>query len=212
MRWEKWKPLYQKIIEEFDYNKDNDMAVPEIVYYHIKNHANIYDIENMIKSNCVSICGPGKNLEEELHKLRGIIIAADEATSRLLKKNIIPDIIVTDFDGNMDDIVYASKNGSIIVLHAHGDNKNEILDNINKITGPILLTTQNKPHNKIYNFGGFTDGDRAYCIAHHFRASEIYLLGFDFDKPVPKKGKDTTTKINKLRWAKRIISMLREEI
>jgi len=53
------------------------------------------------------------------------------------------------------------------------------------------------------NYGGFTDGDRAVCIAEHFGAARVTLAGFDFDNPIP----DTPSKLRKLAWARKIIGM-----
>ena len=49
-------------------------------------------------------------------------MAADGATAILLRRGIVPDIIVTDLDGSFPDILKANREGSIAVVHAHGDN------------------------------------------------------------------------------------------
>ena len=74
-----------------------------------------------------------------------------------------------------------------------------------KFTGKVLLTTQSRPDFVICNFGGFTDGDRAVCLARHMGARRIVLYGFDFDSPSAKDGSDPQIKRKKLSWAKRII-------
>jgi hypothetical protein len=60
-------------------------------------------------------------------------------------------------------------------------------------------TTQSVPFDRIYNFGGFTDGDRAALIAKKFGARKIRLYGFNFEKA------DNKIKLKKLKWAKRIL-------
>ncbi|MBI0581525.1 MAG: hypothetical protein JET69_00735, partial [Methanomassiliicoccales archaeon] len=72
-------------------------------------------------------------------------------------------------------------------------------------TGPLTPTTQGRPFDGVYNFGGFTDGDRAVMLARHFGARMIRLAGFDFDDPRPKAGKDPEVKRRKLREARRLI-------
>ena len=72
-------------------------------------------------------------------------------------------------------------------------------------TGPVVLTTQGRPENTVFNYGGFTDGDRCVCLAREFGARHILLYGFDFDNPNPKEGSDPARKLKKLAWAKRII-------
>ncbi len=60
----------------------------------------------------------------------------------------------------------------------------------------------------LYNFGGFTDGDRAVFLAHHFGSRSIQLLGFDFENVGEKPNCDEKTKLKKLGWAKRLITSL----
>ena len=84
----------------------------------------------------------------------------------------------------------ANRNSSsIFVVHAHADNKTklEFVKNFKNCIG----TTQSKPVNKIENFGGFTDGDRAVFLASHFCAKKIILFGMDFGERI---GKSSNTK------------------
>ncbi|MCZ7371501.1 MAG: hypothetical protein O8C66_13440, partial [Candidatus Methanoperedens sp.] len=63
--------------------------------------------------------------------------------------------------------------------------------------------TQSKPLSNIYNFGGFSDGDRCVFLAHAFGARNITLIGFYFeDENV------TEMKKKKLRWARKLIGMI----
>jgi uncharacterized Rossmann fold enzyme len=77
----------------------------------------------------------------------------------------------------------------------------------------IWGTTQSLPHNTLFNFGGFTDGDRAILTAIHFQSPIIGLLGFDFGKKIGRYSyqhsplkKDFQKKISKFEIAKDIIS------
>jgi hypothetical protein len=65
-------------------------------------------------------------------------------------------------------------------------------------------TTQSRPFGRLHNFGGFTDGDRAVLMARHLGAP-TRLLGFDFDTPRLKEGRDVEVKKRKLAWARRLI-------
>ena len=75
-----------------------------------------------------------------------------------------------------------------------------------------LGTTQTKPIKKIENFGGFTDGDRAVFLAHHFNAEKIILFGMDFGKKIGKYSKtqirDKKIKIKKLNHARKLLVWL----
>jgi len=97
----------------------------------------------------------------------------------------------------------------VTMIHAHGDNADAIMKYAKSFTGKVVLTTQSKPDNLLRNYGGFTDGDRAYCMAKHFGVDDIELIGFDFQHPSYKDGSDLTVKAKKLKWAERIISSLR---
>jgi hypothetical protein len=100
--------------------------------------------------------------------------------------------------------LWANENGAIIIIHVHGDNAREIKKFV-PLFDNVLGTTQSRPLENVYNFGGFTDGDRAFFLAEHFNAREIILIGFDFDEPIQKEGKDLKIKKKKLKWARFLI-------
>ena len=106
---------------------------------------------------------------------------------------------------NVDAQLEASSRGALTLLHAHGDNADLISRYSSLLKGPVALTTQSYPRDIVYNFGGFTDGDRAVCFARHVGCRRILLPGFDYDHPMPKEGSDPAMKSRKLAWAKRII-------
>lgn len=88
--------------------------------------------------------------------------------------------------------------GCVLVIHAHGDNV-ELIKEIVPELNSFVATTQAEPFDRVYNFGGFTDGDRAAIIAKEFGARKILLHGFEF-KAEGVKGK-------KLVWAKKILEL-----
>jgi hypothetical protein len=114
-----------------------------------------------------------------------VLVAADGATTALIEEKIAPDIVATDLDGRLDDILLANIRGANIIIHAHGDN----IDKIARLTpffNNVLGTTQAQPAGNLYNFGGFTDGDRALFLAVALGASEITLAGMDFGDVVTR--------------------------
>jgi len=117
-----------------------------------------------------------------------------------------PDILVTDLDGDIDAQIAASANGTVTLIHAHGDNVDLIMRYAKEFRGKVVLTTQSRPDNVLRNYGGFTDGDRAYCMVRHFGIRDIRLIGFDLEHPSTKEGTDPLIKLRKLRWAGRIMS------
>ena len=94
-----------------------------------------------------------------------VTVVADGATTALLHvAKAVPDVIVTDLDGVVSDIVSAQRQGSIVVIHAHGDN----IEQLNSFVPDFpraIGSTQVEPRPNVYNFLGFTDGDRAVFLA-----------------------------------------------
>lgn len=151
----------------------------------------------------------GREIDDEVTK--GFVVAADGATSTLLSRGILPDVIVTDLDGDVDDQVKANKEGSVVFVHAHGDNMDAIRKHVLRFDGMTVCTCQCPPTEGVYNFGGFTDGDRAACIVASLGVRSIRLVGFDFESPSAKRGRSRVVKARKLLWAKRIMTLLVEE-
>lgn len=223
MFYKDWEPLYDKITKDFVFQVEKDIQSADILNKLLqkKNQFSIKKLKKTIYRKEIVIFGAGPSLEQKLiqHKKEfsnKTKIAADGATSALLENDILPDIIVTDLDGRIEDQLNANSMGSINVIHAHGDNIIKIKEYIPKFDGDIIGTTQNdpKPYKNLHNFGGFTDGDRAVFLADYFHAKKIYLIGFDFDGEIGKysfsKNKDKVKKLKKLKWCKYLIDLLKE--
>lgn len=45
----------------------------------------------------------------------------------------------------------------------------------------FIATTRTKPFGRVYNFGGFSDGNRCVFVAKEFGARSVQLAGFYFD-------------------------------
>lgn len=205
MDFKTWEPIYQQILKDFGYSRERDEYAAKLLSTMISKQEKkdlLKKLRKKIEGKDVVVCGKAKQLQKELKEtgLEGkIIIAANGATSILLKLNIYPHIIVSDLDGNMEDIIKANEKSAIIVVHAHGDNIEKLKRYLPELKN-IVGTTQSKPLKNVHNFGGFTDGDRAVFLAKAMGAASITLLGFDFeDKTVSE------TKQKKLQWAKKLI-------
>ncbi len=210
MNFREWEPFYKSILKEFGYSRQEDENAARLLHSLAKKSTDIKILKDKLQGKKVTICGAAKGLATEIKKIDGTVIAADESTSTLIK-HILPDIIVTDLDGKVENQIEANERGSIAVIHAHGDNVDAIKKYAPLFKSRVVLTTQSKPFDNVHNFGGFTDGDRAFFMAKHFGSREIKLLGFDFENPRPKEGKDTEIKRRKLIWAKRLIDELNLE-
>ena len=196
MKLEEWYKFYEKILDDFGFSREEDEKAARIMYELGKHKLLDHSIlEKTIKNKSVAVVG-GAIEDEFLDFSEEVIISSGKAVVKLIDK-VIPQIHVTDAEENDEILVNLEKKGCILVLHAHGDNVDRIKSVVPKLTR-FIATTQSKPFDRVYNFTGFTDGDRAAIIAKRFGAREIKLYGFDFDKAEGVKKK-------KLEWAKRIL-------
>ena len=209
-----WGERYLSILKELNYSEKKDKESAVILDSILKKTDTIEKIREIIQGKTVFVIGSGPSLSIAIPKLKklkkSIKIAADSSLKPLIDNGIIPDIIVTDLDGNEDTIKKISKTKSIFVIHAHGDNI-EKLQMVKKMKN-CIGTTQTNPFNKIQNFGGFTDGDRGVFLASHFDAKKIILFGMDFGNQIGKfsntKRSDREIKLKKLEIGKDLLIWL----
>ena len=209
-----WKKKYSDILKEFKYSekKDNESAV---ILNLILKKSNVNEkIVNLVKGKTVFVIGSGPSLSTAIPKLKNlkksIKIAADSSIKILLENNIIPDIVITDLDGDEMALKKIAKTKSIFVVHAHGDNTEKM--ELVKYFKNCIGTTQSKPFSKIQNFGGFTDGDRGVFLANYFEAKRIILFGMDFGNRIGKysntKKTEREIKLMKLNKGKLLLEWL----
>jgi len=209
-----WGERYLSILKELNYSEKKDKESAIILDSILKKTDTIEKVREIIQGKTVFVIGSGPSLSIAIPKLKklkkSIKIAADSSLKPLIDNGIIPDIIVTDLDGNEDTIKKISKTKSIFVIHAHGDNI-EKLQMVKKMKN-CIGTTQTNPFNKIQNFGGFTDGDRGVFLASHFDAKKIILFGMDFGNQIGKfsntKRSDREIKLKKLEIGKDLLIWL----
>ncbi|MGZ7066927.1 MAG: 6-hydroxymethylpterin diphosphokinase MptE-like protein [Methanobacterium sp.] len=217
MNLDEWFSWYRIILKEFGFSQKDDEESAKILNRLLENRNDLKTSDIKIKDKVI-IFGAGPSLKKNINDIKSLkleyftLIAADGATSALLEEKIMPDIIVTDLDGKMDDIIKANNEGSILVIHAHGDNMDKIKKYVPRLQR-ILGTTQSVPLGNVYNFGGFTDGDRCIFLAIELGAKFIVLAGMDFGKIVTKysrpdlknlEDKADEIKQKKLKYAKEI--------
>jgi uncharacterized Rossmann fold enzyme len=209
-----WGGRYVSILKELNYSRKKDKESALILDSILKKTDTIEKIRKLIQGKTVFVVGSGPSLSIAIPKLKklkkSIKIAADSSLKPLIDNGIIPDIIVTDLDGNEDTIKKISKTKSIFVIHAHGDNIEKLL--MVKKMKNCIGTTQTNPFNKIQNFGGFTDGDRGVFLASYFGAKKIILFGMDFGNQIGKfsntKRSDREIKLKKLKIGKDLLIWL----
>ncbi|MFQ5837334.1 MAG: 6-hydroxymethylpterin diphosphokinase MptE-like protein [Thermoplasmata archaeon] len=209
MEYREWEPYYQQILSDFGFDRRRDEQAALILSQLLPPVTDApVELRRALGGKVVTVLGNAPGLEAELPHATGTVIAADEAVSVALSKGILPDIVVTDLDGRIEDLLVAAKRGSIVIIHAHGDNMPALKKWAGRFSSSCMGTTQSRPFANIHNFGGFTDGDRAAFLADHFGAREIRLIGFDFEKPNPKD-QPPEVKMKKLAWAKKLLGILR---
>jgi 2-amino-4-hydroxy-6-hydroxymethyldihydropteridine diphosphokinase len=212
-----WFPFYQQIRTEFGYSTEKDQKAAEMLSNMIKDKALLVSkIQKKIQGKHVFVIGAGPSLEKNIEFIKKnkkyIKIAADGVVEILLKSKIKPDIVVSDLDGNPKYLRMAEKMGAIMVIHAHGDNMESLQKNVPKFR-KIIGTTQVMPTENVYNFGGFTDGDRSVFLAEEMKAKSITLVGMDLDNKPRKfatshQDSQLDIKRKKLMSAKRLLEML----
>ena len=209
-----WKKRYSDILKEFKYSEKKDKESSILLNSILKKSDINKKISRLIKGKTVLIIGSGPSLSYAIPKLKNykkiVKIAADSSIKPLVENGIIPDIIVTDLDGDEKTLEKIGKTNSIFVVHAHGDNI-EKLEFVKKFKN-CIGTTQSIPFSKIENFGGFTDGDRGVFLANHFQAKKIILFGMDFGKRIGKfsetKRSERKIKLKKLRKGESLLKWL----
>lgn len=209
-----WKKKYSDILKEFKYSGKKDKESSILLNSILKKSDVGKKISRLIKGETVLVIGSGPSLSYAIPKLKNykkvIKIAADSSIKPLVENGIIPDIIVTDLDGDKKTLEKIGKTNSIFVVHAHGDNI-EKLEFVKKFKN-CIGTTQSIPFSKIENFGGFTDGDRGVFLANHFQAKKIILCGMDFGKRIGKfsetKRSERKMKLKKLRKGESLLKWL----
>jgi hypothetical protein len=218
MRWELWRPQYGKIVRRLNLNIGADEAAAKILN-DLLPKPELKKLASLINGKECIVLGAGPSLDTDLMKLQRTgylhktLTAADGATSAVLKYRN-PDIIVTDLDGDVDDQLKAWRQGSWMVVHAHGDNITQVKKIAPAPNERVIGTTQIKPFGKLFNFGGFTDGDRAAFMAHELGASKIYLAGMDIGTRIGgySGDKNRERKLIKLELCKELLSWLVGEL
>jgi len=224
MQFSQWLPIYSAILEDFGFSPQRDEEAAELLARLLRDASSpLGEARARVEGRRAVVFGNAPCLERDIDILlqkgilqggsqegvegraEAVLLAADGAAAALLGRGIVPHIVVTDLDGSEQALRQASRLGSIMVVHAHGDN----LDALARLAPHlewVIGTCQCRPPPGLFNFGGFTDGDRAVFLAVELGASEIELAGFDFEDQAV-----TPRKRKKLAWAKKLIDLAMAE-
>jgi uncharacterized Rossmann fold enzyme len=215
LRFELWEDYYKAIVQSMGYDRDRDEVVAHLLGNLLEVRRDqlvpLAELRGMLRGKHVFVFGDGPTLANDIqgYDFRSVRVAADGATTKLMDRDILPDIIVTDLDGQVEDQVEANAKGSIVVVHAHGDNQDAVQEWVPRFKGRLVGTTQSKPIKDVHNFGGFTDGDRCAYLCDHFGAVSVILVAFNFDDTDQEYMRSLgETKLRKLTWGGMLLSAL----
>lgn len=217
MEYELWAPYYERIAHEFGYSPAGEAASADELLRLLPPEgaaAPVARLGSLLRGRDVVVVGRGgPDSAPPMSRLpvetRGpVLVAADGATERCLGAGLVPAIVVTDLDGPLPIEVEANARGALVLLHAHGDNRDRLVRWVPEFPGRLAGSWAGPPRESLVNFGGFTDGDRAVYLAEALGARRIYLFGFDFERPAGAAGRAPSLKSAKLRWARYLIAEL----
>ncbi len=214
-----WMPWYWKIARDLRLDRSRDELATKVLSRLLEGKdLSPAVLEEKTEERPVLVLGAGPSLERNLSEIgvsalstRWVIMAANGATTALLRLGRIPDVIVTDLDGLMRDILAAYERGAVLVVHGHGDNIPRLRRYVPMLAS-ALGTTQVEPQPRVYNFGGFTDGDRAAFLAYAMGAETIALAGMDLGRVIgpysKRRVRSVEAKLTKLRICKELLEWL----
>lgn len=205
-----WRPTYDAILDDFGFDRAADEHARDALDALLADRlaADVRELRARVRGREAFIVG-GAATEDDVRAIPADApVLVTDGAARVAVPLRQPLAVVTDLDG--DIIIQAAANavGIPLFVHAHGDNRSALHEHVPRLVGPLVGTTQAKPAGRVQNYGGFTDGDRACCIAAALGARSLRLVGFDFDEPRGKPGSDRAVKLRKLAWARRIIEGL----
>lgn len=123
-------------------------------------------------------------------------------------------VVVTDLDGGIH-LQEAAERGTPMVVHAHGDNQNQwatLLPQWAAYKPPMILTHQtDENYGGMFNVGGFTDGDRAVCLACFLGADEgkFVFVGYSTEHVGEWSGRtEPAQKLRKLEWMAKVLDRI----
>ena len=209
MKPEVWDQYYVRILDYFGFSREDDEEAARLLSSILPGN-DISLLTDTISGSDIIVAGNAPSLPDDIKKtdFEGKIVIAADAAARVMKKGgVIPNIVFTDLDGLDDDVLEMNEAGTILAVHAHGDNMPLVKSWVPKMKGPVVGTTQSTPLENVYNFGGFSDGDRGVFAAYELGAKSVSLIGFDLDD----KSVDPV-KHGKLMIARKLLHLLGHDI
>lgn len=217
MEYAAWAGRYRAIQQEFGFSFDREERAAELLERLLRPRDREVPLDRLRRRiagrDAIVVgrapgAGPPPLWRLPAHDLQPILIAADGAAAQCLEAGLVPTLIVSDLDGPVESEVAANGRGSLMVVHAHGDNVPAIERWVPEFPQELVGSWAGPPRPSLINVGGFTDGDRAAFLAEAMAARSIRLWGFDFDRVEESDPERRERKRAKLRWARRLLGEL----
>ncbi len=217
MEYSAWAPQYSRIREEFGFPFEREVEAARLLESLLPPSARtdplrrlrpLFAGREVIVVGLAPSAGPPPLWRRPARARPPAIVSADGATATCLGAGLVPTVVVTDLDGPVPSEVAANRRGSFVVVHAHGDNRPALLEWVPEFPGELAGSWAGPPRESLLNVGGFTDGDRAVCLAEHLGAESVLLWGFDFDAVADEDPGRRARKLAKLAWARRVLDTL----
>jgi len=217
VRYERWSPRYDAIRADFGYPFDREEVAAATLERLLPERSRGEPLPRLApkvvgREAVVVGLAPGAG-PPPLWRLPGMtpapaVVVADGAARTCLDAGVVPTIVVTDLDGPVEAEVEANGRGSVVVVHAHGDNIPALERWVAEFPGEVVGSWAGVPRDGLLNVGGFTDGDRAAYLAEALGARRILLWGFDARTVDEPEAAARATKARKLAWAERLLEEL----
>jgi uncharacterized Rossmann fold enzyme len=197
MGW--WWKFQNRISDQFGFSRIREEVASRLASRILMQEG---DIANHIKDRDMSIVGAGIIPSTKIPE--SDLVVADGALRACLERRIIPEFIVTDLDGYVSDVIWATEHGSKVIVHCHGDNMAALYQYSSHLR-PVCITST-YPSADTSCWGGFTDGDRALMMLLSLGCKSARLVGFDFSRIGDYSGDYSPRKLEKLEWAQKIVN------
>lgn len=219
MEWATWAPWMDRIRRDFGYDEEADRASArrlEGILEGLDGPPVVDYAWQLLSGSRVVVAGAADDAADGIRrsKKKHVLVTADGATSAAREAGRVPDVVVTDLDGRVEDQVWAAEQGALVFVHAHGDNADRLERHVPAFPATSLAgTCQVQAFGRLVNPGGFTDGDRACFLAHALGARQARLVGFDLEGPAGRwtGDHDPAVKRRKLAWCGRLLGLLQSE-
>ena len=110
-----WEKYYTEILEDFGFSRQKDEESAKLLDEILSTEGclTLNDLSEIVGfSDKFIVFGAGPSVKEHVQMLKEeydlkdyVLVAADGATTAMIEEKISPDIVATDLDGNIDDIV-----------------------------------------------------------------------------------------------------------